>query len=77
LPDYTQFNEWNAKEVLGMQQYELTNSMAVTTLSDADLEGEITISPFYFAKVYSNYRIYISILSIAAQTNTAQVTPAL
>jgi hypothetical protein len=67
----------NPKEVLGMQQSVLTNSIKVIAPLDASLEGEIVISPFYFAKVYSNYRIYISIVSIAAKTNTSQVTPAL
>lgn len=60
-----------------MQQSVLINLMTVMAPLDASLEGEIVISPFYFAKVYSNYRIYISILSIAAKTNTSQVTPAL
>jgi hypothetical protein len=40
-----------------MQQSVLTNSMTVMALSDVSLEGEIVISPSYFAKVYSNYRI--------------------
>jgi hypothetical protein len=60
-----------------MQQSVLTNFMTVMALSDVSLEGEIVISPFYFAKVYSNYRIYVFTLSIATQTSTLQVTPAL
>lgn len=60
-----------------MQLPVLTNSMTVMAPLNASLEGEIIISPFYFAKVYSNYRIYVSTLSIAIQTSTSQVTPTL